>query len=147
MKIFLGSDHAGFELKNSIAEMLRVEGHAVEDLGPHILDPLDDYPDYILPVAHAVAVDPLALGVIVGLSGQGEAMAANRVKGVRATVYYGGPQDVLQLSRTHNDANVLSLGARFLTEAQAKAAVTLWLSAIFSGEERHVRRNAKLDTN
>lgn len=143
--IFLGGDHAGFELKKILADMLRHEGWEVEDLGASVLNSADDYPDFIFPVATAVAADPLARGVIIGLSGQGEAMAANRVRGVRAAVYYGGPTDLLKLSRAHNDANILSLSARFLTDDEAKAAVTLWLASVFSGEERHVRRNAKLD--
>lgn len=161
MKIFLGSDHAGFELKNILEEMLRVAGHEVEDVGASTLDPLDDYPDFIFPVARAVARDPSARGIILGASGQGEAMAANRVKGVRAAVFYGpasasplslratGGQglsfDILKLSREHNDANVLSLGAQFLTGEEAQAAVQLWLATPFSGDERHVRRITKLD--
>ncbi len=145
MKIFLGSDHAGFGLKNAIAEMLREKGHNISDLGDQEPNPEDDYPDFIFPVARAVAADPESRGIIFGGSGQGEAMTANRLKGVRAAVYYGGSKDILTLSREHNDANILSLGARLLSEAQAKEAVELWLTTPFSNEERHVRRIKKLD--
>lgn len=145
MRIFLGSDHAGLALKNSIAETLRTEGHEIEDFGAEVFDPADDYPDFILPVARAVAQDSTARGIILGASGQGEAMAANRVQGVRASVFYGGTQEIIKLSREHNDANVLSLAARFLSEDEAKEAVQLWLTTPFSGDERHVRRITKLD--
>ncbi len=155
MKIYLGSDHAGFALKNSIADILRKAGHEVEDLGAHVLDPADDYPDFILPVARAVAADHEARGIVFGMSGQGEAMAANRIKGARAAVYYDicGTSDVphsdkiLTLSRAHNDANILSIGAHFVTEADAKEAIVLWLATPFSAEERHLRRIKKLDSN
>ena len=145
MKIFLGSDHAGFALKNSISAMLSVQGHEVQDLGAHALDPADDYPATARAVARAVAAEPSARGVLFGMSGQGEAMAANRVGGARAVVFYGGPTEVLELSRAHNDANILSLGARFVAEAEAHEAVALWLAAPFSGEERHARRIAQID--
>ena len=144
-KIYLASDHGGFELKNILAEFLVGEGYTVVDMGPQTLEPGDDYPDYIFPLAHTIASEEGALGVIFGLSGQGEAMAANRVSGCRAAVYYGGQEDILVLSREHNNANILSLGAHFLTEDIAKRSVYLWLNAKFSGEERHVRRINKLD--
>lgn len=144
-KLFLASDHAGFELKNALAAFLREQGHEVEDLGPHALDPGDDYPDFIKPLAERVAGTPGAMGVALGGSGEGEAMAADRVPGARAAVYYGGDLNIIRLSREHNDANILSLGARFLTPEQAKEAVALWLATPFSGEERHVRRIEKLD--
>lgn len=145
MRIYIGTDHAGFELKESLVAFLRTEGHEVEDLGAHSYEALDDYPDFIRPVAEAVAGDTNARGIILGGSGQGEAMCANRVKGVRAAVYYGGTVDIAILSREHNDANILSLGARFVETEEAKEVVRVWLATPFSGEEKHARRIAKLD--
>ena len=145
MRIFIGSDHAGFEIKGILLPFLRVLGHEVEDMGAHTLNLLDDYPDFIHPVAEAVAKDSSARGIILGGSGQGEAMCANRVKGARAAVYYGGPFDIAVLSREHNDANILSLGARFIDEDEAKEVVRVWLETAFSGDERHARRIQKLD--
>ena len=103
----------------------------------------DDYPDYVIPVAQAVAEDMDAVGIIFGGSGQGEAMCANRTVGIRAAVYYGGPHDIITLSRRHNNANILSIGARFMTKEEMFQAVDLWLSTQFSEEEKHVRRLAK----
>lgn len=145
MKIFLASDHAGFELKQKLAEHLLGAGHEVEDMGPARLNPADDYPDYIGPCAKKVAETHDSMGIIAGLSGQGEAMAANRVRGARAAVYYGGPQEILKLSRQHNDANILSFGARFVTADEARAAADLWLSTAFLHDERHQRRILKMD--
>lgn len=145
MKIFIGTDHAGFEIKELLVPFLRVLGHEVEDMGAHSFEALDDYPDFIRPVAEAVAKDSSARGIILGGSGQGEAMCANRVKGARAAVYYGGPFDIAVLSREHNDANILSLGARFVDEDEAKEVVRVWLETAFSGDERHARRIAKID--
>lgn len=143
MKIYLASDHAGFELKVALKIMLVEEGHNVEDFGAHQYEPEDDYPDTVTKVASAVAGDPESRGIVLGGSGQGEAMACNRIKGARAAVYYGGPNEILRVSREHNNANILSLGARFMTEKEAKSAVTEWLSTPFSNEERHVRRLSK----
>ncbi|HAT68047.1 MAG: ribose-5-phosphate isomerase [Candidatus Yonathbacteria bacterium RIFOXYC2_FULL_47_9] len=145
MKIYIGTDHAGFELKESLVSFLKTLGHDVEDMGAHTFEALDDYPDFIRPVAEAVAGDPTARGIILGGSGQGEAMCANRTAGVRAAVYYGGPLDIAVLSREHNDANILSLGARFIDEDEAQEAVRLWLETSFGGEEKHARRIKKID--
>jgi len=145
MKIYLGTDHAGFELKEKIKPFLLEKGYEVKDFGAFSFDGDDDYPDFIRPVAEAVSKDQESRGIIFGGSGQGEAMVANRFSGVRATVYYGGPEDIIRLSREHNDANVLSLGARFLDDEEAFNAVELWLSLPFSGEERHQRRVDKID--
>lgn len=147
MKIYFASDHAGFELKNSLMEMVNVDlGLEVEDCGAFDYDEADDYPDFVRVAADAVSSDPEeSLAVIIGGSGQGEAIVANRFVNVRAAVYYGGPMEIITLSREHNDANVLSLGARFLTEDEAKEALRLWLDTPFSGEERHDRRIAKID--
>lgn len=145
MRIFLASDHAGLALKNSLSFFLKEEGHEVEDMGPHALEPADDYPDFILPLAQKVAQNKGTFGIALGGSGEGEAMAANRVAGARAAEYYGGNLDIVRLSREHNNANILSLGARFLTAKEAEQAVLLWLTTPFSGEERHTRRIEKLD--
>ena len=143
MKIHLGTDHAGFELKNKIAEYLTNKGYDVVDHGAFELDNDDDYPDFIKPVAEALSTDPEARGIILGGSGQGEAMCANRHQGVRATVYYGGLIDMVRVSREHNNANALSLGARYVTDQEAMQAVDLFLETEFSNEERHVRRLEK----
>ena len=145
MKIFIGSDHAGFEIKEKLIPFLRTLGHEVEDMGAPTLEPLDDYPDYIFPVARAVAADVNVKGIIIGGTGQGEAICANRIKGVRAAVYYGGTFDIALLSREHNDANILSLGARFIDVDEALKVTKVWLNTPFSAEERHIRRIKKLD--
>ena len=145
MRICIASDHDGFELKAALGAYLQERAHEVEDMGPHDLVPGDDYPDYCTPLARRVGGDTALLGIVIGFSGQGEAMAANRVPGARAAVYYGGDEEVLRLSREHNDANILSLGAHFLSVEGAKRAVDVWLSTAFSGGERHVRRIKKLD--
>jgi ribose 5-phosphate isomerase B len=145
MKIYIGTDHAGYELKQKLVPFIQSLGHEMVDFGADEYNESDDYPDFIAPVAKAVSEDASARGIILGGSGQGEAMAANRFPNVRAAVYYGGTLDIVRLSREHNDANILSLGARFLSEDEAKAAVELWLNTPFSGEERHVRRIEKID--
>lgn len=145
MNIHLATDHAGFAHKEAVkAYLLAQEGVEVVDHGATELVEGDDYPDYVLPCAQAVAADPdNSIGVIFGGSGQGEAMCANRVSGIRCAVYYGGPTDILTLSREHNAANMLSLSARLLTTDEAIQAVTLLLSTPFSNDERHVRRLSK----
>lgn len=145
MKIYIGTDHAGFELKENLVPFLRELGHEVEDMGARSLEALDDYPDYIRPVAEAVVGNHGSRGIILGGSGQGEAMCANRVKGARAAVYYGGTVDIVVLSREHNNANILSIGARFVEMDEAKEVVRVWLETPFSGEEKHVRRIRKID--
>lgn len=158
MKIYLAGDHAGFNLKSMLVEQLALHGHDVEDLGPHELDPDDDYPDFVAPLAARIAAMPGTMGVICAGSGQGEAMCANRTKGVRAAVYYGKMRaetldkagahsedgyDAVRLPRRHNDANVLSIGARFVSPVEAIEAVNIFLGTEFSGDERHIRRLAK----
>lgn len=145
MKVFIASDHAGFELKGTLAAFLRAQGHEIADLGPAALDPQDDYPDFIDPLAERVAAEKGSFGIAIGGSGEGEAMVANRVEGVRAAEYYGKNLDIVRLAREHNDANLLSLGARFVSPGEAQEAVALFLSTPFSGDERHVRRIKKLD--
>ncbi len=144
MKIHLATDHAGLELKNAIKDYLKGEGHEVTDHGAHEYDAQDDYPDFIFPCARAVAADPESRGIILGGSGQGEAMAANRIKGVRAAVYYGSEREIARLSREHNNSNVLSLGARFISEQEIYDIIETWLDEPFEGR-RHQRRIDKLD--
>ena len=143
--IFLGSDHAGFELKTQIVKFLTDKGYVVVDCGPESYDPDDDYPVYISKVASHISKNPESRGIVLGKSGQGEAMVANRFAHVRAVVYYGGPQEIIALSRQHNDANVLSLGAGFLSFEEVTKMITLWLDTPFSNEERHIRRIKEID--
>lgn len=144
VKIFIASDHAGFELKNALGEWLRGQGHEVVDCGPATLNPQDDYPDFIAPLAKRVVAEPGTFGIAMGGSGEGEAMVANRVPGARAAGFYGGSLEVVRLARQHNDANILSLGARLVSGEEALAAVELFLATPFSNEERHERRIEKL---
>ena len=144
-KIFLGADHAGFELKQYVKKYILKLGMKVEDLGAHKLDSKDDYPDFIAPVAKKVAQNQNNIGIIFGASGQGEAIAANKIKGVRAALYYGSNMEIVKLSRTHNNANILSLGAKFLTKQEATEAVNAWLKTGFSNEARHIRRIKKIN--
>lgn len=154
MKLYIAADHAGYTLKEALRPYLSDLGHTVTDCGALALEAGDDYPDFVLSCARQVAGDAGSFGIVIGASGQGEAMVANRVLGIRAAVYYGGePRTQMDAEgaelgliasvRAHNDANVLSLGARFVSEEEAKAAVTLFLETPFSGAERHVRRIAK----
>ena len=145
--IYFASDHAGFELKNILLEYVEELGFEVKDCGAYTYDAEDDFTDFIAKAARAVSADPEhASGIILGGSGQGEAMLANRFHDVRAAVYYGGNERIVTLSREHNDANVLSLGARFLTHAQAKEAVKVWLQTPHSHTEKYERRNDKIDS-
>jgi len=212
MRIYLASDHAGFELKRELIDFLKSEGHDAEDCGAHEYDPADDYPEIIARAARKLSEDvqrggtspstgstsfdeaqdkllttsplgaspstgstgfttsPLGASraIVIGASGQGEAMVANRFRGVRCALYYGPPApkatdgqrpaaatqidasgkhlDILEGTRTHNDANALSLAARFLSPNEAKEAVKRWLAIPFSGEERHARRIRSIDT-
>ncbi len=147
MHIIFASDHAGFELKKILVPFVRDElGYQVEDAGTDMFDPEDDYPLFIRRASEKVARDPeIMRGIILGGSGQGEAMQANRSFGVRAAVYYGGSLEVVKLSREHNDANILSLGARFLSEDEAKEAVRIWLATEKKSDEKYERRNAMMD--
>lgn len=145
MKVYLATDHAGFELKEKVKEFLKKEGFNVEDCGATVLDGEDDYPDFISKAAEAVSKNPdNDKAIIFGGSGQGEAMVANKFPKVRAAVYYGKAEDMPSLTRLHNNSNVLSLGARFLTEEEAETAVKLFLETSFTNEERHVRRIEKI---
>lgn len=139
-KIFLATDHAGFELKEKIKKFLINSGFEVDDAGADKFEANDDYPKYISLAAKKVSQTKSSKGIIFGGSGQGEAMVANKINGIRAAVYYGNSLDIVKLSRLHNDANILSLGARFLEEKHAIEAIKLWLNTEFSNEERHKRR-------
>jgi len=162
MKVYIASDHTGFEVKAKLKTYLETLGlgYEITDMGPFTYDKDDDYPDFIKPLAEAVAKDEGSRGIILGGSGQGEAICANRISGVRAAVFYstalpksdidikGGksndPFEIVKLAREHNNANVLSLGMRFLTEDEIKFAIELFLKTDHSSEERHIRRIAKL---
>ena len=151
LKIIVASDHAGFERKNDLLAYLKQESFDVEDVGAHVFDKDDDYPEFMVRAAMRVVKDPENVkAIIFGMSGQGEAIVANRLPGVRAAVWYGGSDavslDIIKLSREHNDANVLSIGAGFVTKEEMIAAVRLWLATPFSGEERHKRRIEEIDS-
>lgn len=145
-KIYIGTDHAGYEMKNKLIPFIKNLGYEVVDCGAYINDPKDDDPNFVSAVARAVALNPEHIkGIILGGSGQGEAIVANRFPNVRAIVFYGKPGifsklDVIRLGREHNDSNVLSLGARFLSLRSAEKAVKSWLEIPFSKAERHIRR-------
>lgn len=143
--IYLASDHAGYTHKNEVSDWLRSVGYAVEDCGAFVHNPEDDFTDYISIAATEVAAAPtIRRGIIFGGSGQGEAILANRFMGVRAAVYYGGPLDIVRLSREHNDANVLSIGARFVSPEEAIAAVEQWLNTKALTNPKYRRRNQKI---
>lgn len=143
--IILATDHAGFAHKEALKAHLTKMGYELMDIGTDS-DQSCDYPNFMIPAAEQVADDPSNnRAVIFGGSGQGEAMAANRIKGVRAAVYYGGPAEIIELSRTHNNANVLSIGARFVSIPEMLHVVDRWLAIDFSADERHVRRIRKID--
>jgi ribose 5-phosphate isomerase B len=141
--IYIASDHAGFELKKDIVEYLKAKGLEFTDLGPFEFNKEDDYPDWIFPCAQKVAEEAGSKGIILGSSGQGEAIVANKVKGIRAVVFYGGDMEIIRRSRTHNNSQILALGARYLTLEVAKEAVDLWLNTQFEGG-RHERRIKKI---
>ena len=147
MKIFLGSDHAGFKLKQDIKTFLSKKGFEVIDKGAFEFNSDDDYPDFVKLVAEEVSKDlENSRGIILGGSGQGEAIAANRVKNIRAAVYYGGPKEIITLSREHNNSNILSLGARFVSKRKTLKMIEVWLKTPFEAG-RHERRLNKIDQN
>jgi len=145
MKIFIATDHAGFELKERVKQWLEEEGYFIKDFGAYKYDKLDDYPDFIMPACRSLAKETDDVrGIIFGGSGQGEAMAANRIKGIRAIVYYGYDIKIIKLSRQHNNANVLSIGARFINDQLVFDAIRTWLQVPFE-KGRHSDRINKLD--
>jgi len=143
-KIYIGSDHAGYELKEKLKEYLMSFNYELEDKGAFTFVSTDDYPDFTKPVAESVASDSDSFGVILGGSGQGEQISANKTIGIRAIVYYGGNLEIVKLGREHNNANILSLGARFINEDDAKKAIKIFIETPFSNEERHIRRINKI---
>ena len=155
MKIYIGSDHAGFGLKEILVPFLKNKGYEVVDKGAFEYNEGDDYPDFIALAAKEVsdADAPNVRGIVLGGSGQGESIVANKFLNVRAVVFNGQYErkdgeevpDEIFLTRSHNDSNILSLGARFITEDIAKRAVREWLDTPFSGEERHLRRIKKIE--
>jgi len=145
IRIVLATDHAGFELKESVKKYLLDLNYDVKDFGAFEYESTDDYPDFINPAAKFISENNNTMGIIFGGSGQGEAMAANRFKGVRAAVFYGGPDQIIELSRLHNNANVLSFGSRFIEPEHAIDLIAKWLSIQFEGG-RHQQRIAKLDS-
>lgn len=153
MKIYIGTDHAGYVLKEKLVSFLKLQGHEVIDKGAFEYNENDDYPDFVVPVAHAISENPDgAKGIILGGTGEGEAIAANRFPHVRAVVYYGeaiavvdNESNIVVRSREHNNSNILSLGARYFTEESMMSAVKLWLDTPFTFDERHVRRLDKID--
>lgn len=160
MKVYLGTDHSGFEMKNKIKGYLEGEGYEVVDCGAHKYDKDDDYPDFIGEAAEGVVKDPGSMGIVIGGSGQGEAMVANKIKGVRCALFYSpavpaaaidisgkqseDPFEMLRLTREHNNSNVLALGIRFLKEDNIFKAIKIFLESPYSGGERHARRIKKI---
>lgn len=161
MIVYLATDHTGLEIKDKAKRFLEEQGFQVEDCGAYQFDKDDDYPDFIAKAAEKVSLDPdNSMGVIFGGSGQGEAMTANKFKGVRAAVFYGAvtpakaaditgressdPYEMLRLTREHNNANILSIGTRFIEDEETLKIIKLWLDAPFTNEERHLRRINKI---
>lgn len=142
MKIYLGTDHAGFELKEKIKAFLQKEGHEVEDCGAYEFDKNDDYPDFCAKAAEGVAHNPGSFGIVFGKSGAGECIVANKIKGIRAVLCF--EEENIVLAREHNDANVLSLAGGFTSDEKAKELVKTFLETPFSNEKRHVRRIEKI---
>jgi ribose 5-phosphate isomerase B len=138
MRVHIGSDHAGLELKNSLVEHLKSSGHDVVDHGPHVYDALDDYPLFCIPAAQGVASEEGSFGIVLGGSGNGEQMAANKVKGIRAALVWS--VETAKLAREHNDANVIAIGGRMHPIEVCKELIDVFLATPFSHDERHIRR-------
>ncbi|MBI5138698.1 MAG: RpiB/LacA/LacB family sugar-phosphate isomerase [Candidatus Vogelbacteria bacterium] len=147
MHIYLGTDHAGFELKEEVKTYLEGLGHMVDDLGAYVFDPKDDYPDFVAPVARKISeeyANPEVRGVVFGRTGQAEAMVCNRFPHVRASLYYGGPVEIIALSRQHNNSNILSLSAHLISFEEARRALDMWLATEYEGG-RHDARLKKIE--
>jgi ribose 5-phosphate isomerase B len=142
MRIHIGSDHAGLEFKNELIEHLVNGGHDVTDHGPYLFDALDDYPDFCIPTAVAVSKDPASLGIVLGGSGNGEQIAANKVNGIRAALIWS--IETAKLAREHNNANVISVGQRQHTSDEVKSFIDAFIATPYPGDERHARRIAKI---
>lgn len=161
MRIALSTDHAGFTALQKLEFFLERGGYECMNFGPELYDPIDDYPDFIKAAAQSVASGQCQFGIIFGGSGEGEAMVANKIPGIRCSVYYGPARplqtidasgtkaadeyEILRLSRSHNDANMLSLAGRFLDPSAVEKAVAIWLETPFSNEDRHLRRISKIE--
>lgn len=145
MKIIIGADHAGFALKERLVPWLESLGHIVSDIGAHELVDGDDYPDYVRPLVAELLKDDKARGIFCAGSGEGEAIAANRHKGIRAAVYNAHDLEVAKRVRTDNNANLLCIGSRFVGEGDARDAIEVFLSTKFDSQSRHARRLAKID--
>jgi ribose 5-phosphate isomerase B len=142
MRLHIGSDHAGLELKNELLAHLVNNGHDVTDHGPYEYDALDDYPDFCIPAAQAVSKDPASLGVVIGGSGNGEQVSANKVKGIRAVLAWS--IETAKLGKEHNNANVVSIGGRMHSIDQCKEIIDAFIATPFSNDERHIRRIDKI---
>lgn len=142
MRIHIGSDHAGLELKDALIKSLESKGHIVVDHGPYEYDALDDYPDFCIPAAVATVADPGSLGIVLGGSGNGEQIAANKVKGVRAALAWS--IETAQLAKEHNNANVIGIGGRMHSIDECKAIIDAFIDTPFSNDERHIRRIDKI---
>jgi ribose 5-phosphate isomerase B len=138
VRVYLGSDHAGFELKSRLIKWLETQGHEPVDCGPAAYDGRDDYPPYVMKAASSTIADPGSLGIVIGGSGNGEQIAANKIRGVRAALAWS--EETAQLARLHNNANVLSLGARMHPVEVAITFASTFIDTEFSGEARHARR-------
>lgn len=142
MRIHIGSDHAGLELKTALVQYLQSSGHIVTDHGPHAFDALDDYPDFCIPAAIATVADNGSLGIVLGGSGNGEQIAANKVKGVRAALAWS--VETAALAREHNNANVVAIGGRMHSVDECKTIIDTFIETPFSNDERHIRRINKI---
>ena len=142
MRIHIGADHAGLELKSALIEHFTAQGHEVKDHGPYQYDALDDYPDFCIPAAEAVVKDPGSLGIVIGGSGNGEQIAANKVKGVRAALAWS--VETAKLAKQHNNANVISIGGRMHSIEECKTILDAFIAELFSNDERHIRRIDKI---
>jgi ribose 5-phosphate isomerase B len=142
MRLHIGSDHAGLELKNELLAHLVNNGHDVTDHGPYQYDALDDYPDFCIPAAQAVAKDAASLGIVIGGSGNGEQIAANKVQGIRAVLAWS--IETAKLGKEHNNANVVSVGGRMHSIEECKAIIDAFIATPFSKDERHIRRINKI---
>ncbi|CAB4591818.1 MAG: ribose-5-phosphate isomerase [Actinobacteria bacterium] len=138
MRLHIGSDHAGLELKSELIAHLVNSGHDITDHGPYEYDALDDYPVFCIPAAEATAIDPSSLGIVIGGSGNGEQMAANKVKGIRAALAWS--IETAKLGKEHNNANVIAIGGRMHSIEDCKAIIDAFIATPFSNDERHVRR-------
>ena len=142
MRIHIGADHAGLELKSALIQHFTANGHEVKDHGPYEYDALDDYPDFCIPAAQAVVNDPGSLGIVIGGSGNGEQISANKVKGVRAALAWS--IETAKLAKQHNNANVVAIGGRMHSIDECKTILDAFIAEPFSNDERHIRRIDKI---